>query len=207
MIQYSAPALFNAGVTAYWMPAFASMTALTYLSPPHLMLRQHFAHLGDELIFPARKLRGATLAPFLVGGDRRPALRALDRILDLNFATPLLVRALNDHARRIAPVGIFELVAHVLGIAEIELGANVGVAQGRDHLLVIGDAIAVEHGDDDGTEFRRGVELAEHGERGLQPRHADGKAGRRYRLATKARHQPIIAPAATDRTEPHRTAF
>ena len=108
---------------------------------------------------------------------------------------------------RVAPVGIFELVAHVLGIAEIELGADVGVAQGRDHLLVVGDAVAVEHGDDDGTEFRRGVELAEHRERGLQPRHADGKTGRRHRLAAKARDQTIVAPAAADRAEANRTAF
>ena len=29
-----------------------------------------------------------------------------------------------------------------------------GVAQCRDHLLIVGDAVAVEHGDDDGTELR-----------------------------------------------------
>ena len=31
-----------------------------------------------------------------------------------------------------------------------------------DHLLIIGDAVAVEHRDHDGAEFRPGVELAEH---------------------------------------------
>ena len=44
-------------------------------------------------------------------------------------------------------------------------------------------------------------------ERGLQPRHADGKAGRRHRLAAEARHQAIITPAAADRAEAHGAAF
>ncbi len=81
------------------------------------------------------------------------------------------------------------------------------VAQRCDHLLVIGDAVAVEHGDDDGTEFRCGVELAEHRQCGLQPRHADGKTGRRHRLAAEARDEAIITSAATDRAEAHRAAF
>ena len=82
-----------------------------------------------------------------------------------------------------------------------------GVAQLRDHLLIIGDAVAVEHGDHHRAEFRRGVELAEHGERGLQPRHADRETGRRHRLAAKARDQAIVASAAADRAEAHRAAF
>ena len=44
-------------------------------------------------------------------------------------------------------------------------------------------------------------------ERRLQPRDADGEAGRRHRLAAEARHQPVITPAAADRAEAHRAAF
>src|ERR1700737_2646817 len=171
------------------------------------MAREDFAHPGNDLIFLARKLRRAGLAPFLIGGNSGGSLGALDQILDLYFAPSLFIAALNDHTGRIALVGIFELVAHVFGIAEIKLRADVGVAQGRDHLLIIGDAIAVEQGDDDGAEIRRGVELAEHGERGLQPRHADGEARGRHRLTTEARHQTIIAPAAADRAEANWAAF
>ena len=36
-----------------------------------------------------------------------------------------------------------------------------------------------------------------------QARDADGKAGRRHRLAAKARDEPIVAPPAADRAESH----
>ena len=49
-----------------------------------------------------------------------------------------------------------------------------------------------------------GLDLAEIFERGEEPRHADGKSGRRHRLAAKARHQAVIAPAAADRAEARR---
>src|SRR5205823_6324266 len=81
----------------------------------------------------------------------------------------LFVRALDDHAGRVAAVGIFELVAHVLGVAEIKLGADIFVAQGRDHFLIIRDAVAVEHSDHDRPELRPRVELAQHRQRRLQP--------------------------------------
>ena len=51
------------------------------------------------------------------------------------------------------------------------------------------------------------LELAEMRERGLQARDADGETGRRHRLAAKARHEPVVAPAAADRAEAHRAAF
>src|SRR6478672_6251907 len=35
MIQYFAPVMFNVGVTAYWMPAFAGMTALANSTSLH----------------------------------------------------------------------------------------------------------------------------------------------------------------------------
>ncbi len=51
------------------------------------------------------------------------------------------------------------------------------------------------------------VELADERERRLQPRHADGEAGRRHRLAHEARDEAVVAPAAADRAEAHRAAF
>ena len=44
-------------------------------------------------------------------------------------------------------------------------------------------------------------------QRRLQPRHADGEAGRRHRLAAEARDQSVVTPAAADRAEPHRPAL
>src|SRR5882757_8787647 len=123
-----------------------------WLPPLHVMARQHFAHFGDDLIFAAGKLRRAGLAPFLVGGDRGGGLRALDQILDLDFTARLFVRALDDDAGRVAAVGVFELVAHVLGVAEIELGADFFAAQLRDHPLIISNTVTIEHGHHDRPE-------------------------------------------------------
>src|SRR3954463_4084594 len=178
-----------------------------WLAPAHVMARQHLAHFGDEVGLAARELRWAALAPFLVGSDRGCRLRALDQILDLHLATRFFIRALDDDAGRIAAIGIFELVAHVLGIAEIELGADAGGSQRCDHLLIVGDAVAVEHGDDDGAEPGLRVELAEQRQRGLKPRHADRETGRRHGLAAEARDQAIVASAAADRAEAHRSAL
>jgi len=38
-------------------------------------------------------------------------------------------------------------------------------------------------------------------EGGEQPRHPDGEAGRRHRLAAKARHEAVVAAAAADGAE------
>ncbi len=81
------------------------------------------------------------------------------------------------------------------------------VAQGRHHALIVGDAVAVEDGDDHRAGFRFFAELAERGEGCLQARDADGEAGRRHRLAAEARDQTVIAPAAADRAKTHRAAF
>src|SRR5579883_2317282 len=140
-----------------------------WLSPLHVMAREYFAYLGDHLVLLAGELRGPGLAPFLIGGDRSRGLRALDQVLDLHIAARLFVRALDDHAGRVAAVGIFELVAHVLGIAEIELGADVRGAKAGHHLLIVGDAVAVEHGHHHGAELRARIELAEQRQRRLQP--------------------------------------
>src|SRR6478736_7221263 len=166
-----------------------------WLSPLYVMAAQDFAHLGDEVGFAARELRRAALAPLLVGGDRGGGLGAFDQILDLQLAARLFIRALDDHARAVAAVGIFELVAHVLGIAEIELGSDAGSAQGRHHLLIVGDAVAIEHGDDDGAELGPRVELAEQRQRGLEPGHADREPGRRHWLTAEARNESVVTSA------------
>ena len=73
---------------------------------------------------------------------------AQDQVLDLDFVFQFLVAALDDRAGAVALVGVFQLLADiVLRIAEIEFGADAGVAQRRHHLLVVGDAVAVEHRD------------------------------------------------------------
>ena len=134
-------------------------------------------------------------------------LGAEDQVLDLHLALGLLVAALDDDAGRAALVGIFQLLAEIFRIAEIELGADAGVAQRRDHALVVGDAVAVEHRDHDRTGRGLGVELADQRERRLQARDADGEAGRRHRLAAEARHEAVVAPAAADRAEAHRAGL
>ncbi len=168
------------------------------------MTRQHLANGFDEIILAGSKLGRTRFTPFLIGSDRGGRLGALDQVLDLHLAARLLIRTLDDHARRIAPVGVFQLIAHVLRVAEIEFGADFGRPQHCNHFLVIGDTITVEHRDDHRAELRRGIELADQGQRGLQPRHADREACRRHRFATEARHQAIVAAAAADRAEAHR---
>ena len=75
------------------------------------------------------------------------------------------------------------------------------------HRLIVGDAVAVEDRDDDGTGLRLGVELADQRQRGLQARDSDGEAGRRHRLAAEARDETVVAPAAADRAEAHGAAL
>jgi len=130
-----------------------------------------------------------------------------DQILDGDFALGLFVGALDDHAGTVAPVGVFELVAEVFRIAEIKLGADFCRAQLRHHVLIIGEAVPIEHGNDNRTIPGFAVELAEIFERSGEPRHADGKSGRRHRLAAKARHQSVVTPAPADRTEARRAVL
>src|SRR5262249_22386505 len=83
-------------------------------------------------------------------------------------------------------------------------GSDAGVAQGRNHALIIGDALAVENRHHHRARFWPDVDFAEVGERRQQPRHADRKTGRRHALAAKARDQPVVASAAADRAEARR---
>ena len=79
-------------------------------------------------------------------------------------------------------------------------------AQFGDQALVVGHMVAVEHDDDDraGLFGRRDDRAVDRPQSREQPRNADRKAGRRDRLAAKARDQPVIAPAAADRAEADR---
>ena len=102
---------------------------------------------------------------------------------------------------------VFELIAEIAWIAEIKLGADVGRAQLGDHVLIFGEAVLVEHGDDDGARLRLALELAKMLQRCGKPRHANGKSGSRHRLAAKAGDEPIIAPAGSYGAEAHRPSI
>src|ERR1700710_2725417 len=104
------------------------------------MARQNFAHGLDQPALVDLVLGLGLLLqiffPVLGIGEAG----AEDQILDLDFAVGLFIRSLHDRAGRIAPVGIFHLLTEaVFWIAEIKLGANVCIPQGRDHFLVVGD--------------------------------------------------------------------
>ena len=169
------------------------------------MAGQHLAHRFDQFLLGDGELRfGLLLQMLLAALFQLRQLGADDQVLDGDFALGLLVGALDDDARRVALVGVFHLRAEFSRIAEIKLGADVGRAQLGDHVLVIGEAILVEHGDDDRAGLGLALELAEVLQRGGEPRHADGKSGRRHRLAAKARDQPVITPARSNGAEAHR---
>src|SRR5665647_621911 len=172
-----------------------------------LMAVEELADLGDQVSLADGKLRPGLFLEVFVAILDGGQVGADDQVLDQHLIGELLVAALDDDARRMALVGIFELVADVLRIAEIKFGADVGGAERRYHALVVGDAVAVEYGDDDRAGARFAVELAERGQRRLQTRDADREAGGRHRLAAEARNKPVITPAATDRTETNGAAF
>ena len=70
------------------------------------------------------------------------------------------------------------------------------------HLLVIGDAVAIEHEHDDRALRGAVFIFAEALEAEQEARDADGDAGGRDLLAGEALDQPVIAPAADHRAEP-----
>ena len=70
------------------------------------------------------------------------------------------------------------------------------------HLLVVGDAVAIEHEHDDRALRGARLEFAEALEAEQEARDADGDAGGGNLLAGEALDQPVIAPAADHRAEP-----
>jgi len=78
---------------------------------------------------------------------------------------------------------------------------------GRHHLLVIGEALLVEHGDDDRAMLGLGLELREMGECDGEPRHANGKSRRRHRLAAKGATRAVVTATAADRAEARRAVL
>src|ERR1044072_938648 len=89
-----------------------------------------------------------------------------------------------------------------LMFAAIKLGANVCRAKILRHLLVVGDAVAVEHEHDDRALRCRVFVFAKALEAEQETRHANGDAGGWDLLAGEALDKPIIAPAADHRPEP-----
>ncbi len=127
-------------------------------------------------------------------------LRAEDQVLEDDGAFVGLVPALDHGDGGLAFVGVFELVAEVLRVAEVDLGPDARVAQVGHHRHVIGHAVAVHHGDDDGAGGVGGAAaLGVQG--GKQAVDADGDAGGGDGLAGEALHEVVIAPAARDRAE------
>src|SRR5665213_1376378 len=172
------------------------------------MARQQFLHRLHQVIFTHSDLRlGLFLEVFgavLDTGERR----AEHQILDGQFVPLFFVGALDNRARTAAFIGIFQLLADgMFRVAEIKLGADAGIAQLRDEFLAVRDLHAGKHRDQHRPALCFAAELAERGERGLQARYADGKSGRRHRLAAKARHQTIVTSAAADRTKADWPAF
>src|SRR3954452_16807325 len=169
------------------MPAFAGMTALAHLHPSHVMPREEFTHGFHQFALRNFVLGFGLLFQILltVLGLRKRS--AENEILDLNLALCSFVRALDYRAGCVSLIVIFHLLTEaVLRIPEIKFGANICTAQSRNHLLVVSD-LSSKHRDAHGTKLRRRVELAKHGQRRLQTRHADGKSRRGLRLARKAR--------------------
>src|SRR4029450_11323278 len=150
---------------------------------------EQFAHSVDELRFRDRELRFRLFLQVFLAVLRIGQLGAKDEVLDLDLAARLFVAPLDDRARRAAFVGVFELSAQiVLGIAEIELGANVHVTQGGYHALIIGNPVPVEYGHHNRTGCTLFAALAEMSERGLQARDSDREAWRGGRLPAKTLH-------------------
>src|SRR5580704_3145378 len=93
-----------------------------------LVAGQHGADGFDQLRLWHGALRlGLLLQMLLAAFFQLGELGADDQVLDGDLALGLLVGALDDDARRVAPVGLFHLRAEFAG-AEIKLGANAGVA-------------------------------------------------------------------------------
>ena len=97
-------------------------------------------------------------------------------------------------------IGIFQLVAEILWVAQIHFGTNTRAAQIADHGHIFGHPVTIHHRHDHRADpAAHAAPLGAQG--GQQPVNADGDAGGRHRLAGEALHQIVIAPAARDRAE------
>jgi len=177
-------------------------------APPRPARFPRPTHGLDQLVLACGELRRPALAPGGVVLDLGRQLRAEREVLDLHLAAGALVAALDDDARRAAAVGIFHLRLHA-GAAEIHFRPDAGLPEGGHHLLVAAERVRVlVHDEDHDRRDDLGVlQLAEILQRRGQPRHADGEARRRHRLAAEARDEPVIAPAARHRAEAHDLAL
>ena len=119
------------------------------------------------------------------------------------MALRALVFALDDDARGAAPVGVFHLRLHA-GIADIHLRAHACLAQIARHFLIIAHPRLIHDQHDDGRDPDGGLgNFAEMRKGGVEPRYADGEAGRGDRLRAEARDKAVVTPAAANRAEAH----
>src|SRR3990172_12328927 len=203
------------------MPAFAGMTRETWMAGTSPAMTSCWCSLqGTTLGFVARhnfangidhagvghgELRlGLLLQIFVAVLDRRE-IGAKDQILDGDLWAIWVISlglTLNDDARCTSLIGILYLRSHLGGLAEIKLGADAGLAELLRHLLVVGDAVAVEHQHHHGALRRTLFIFAEALKAEQEPRDADGDAGGRNLLAGEALDQAVIATAAHHRAEP-----
>src|SRR5581483_1823325 len=184
----------------YWVPAFEGMTGRETSRSEEA---DDLLDRRDQLRLGHLELAGTLGPPGGVVGDRAGQALGLGKVLDLDDALRLLVAALDDDERRVAPVGIFHLGAHS-GFAQIHLGGDAGMAELGHHRLIFADTVAVHDEDDHRAGGILGIVRVEGGERGLQARYADREASRRDRLVHEAPDEAVIAPAPADRAEHHR---
>ena len=175
-------------------------------APRHAVLRRAACALPRPADLPARRTAPWPAAALyssrsLICAIDAPRIRSLICTSPLAFSSPPWMTA--QGAPRLSA---YFICAPNLPDAEIKLGADAGAAQRRDHLLVVGDAILIEHRHDHRAGFGLRVDLLQVLQRRHQARHADRDAGRRHMFAAEAPDQAVIAPAARDRAEAHRLA-
>jgi len=101
---------------------------------------------------------------------------------------------LDDHTETASAIGIFHLRLHAR-LAEVELGADTGSAQLLRQLLVVADAVAVEHEHNDRT--LPGAEVYSSKSRESRKKTGDPnrKPGCWFGGAHEASNKLVIAPA------------
>ena len=114
-----------------------------------------------------------------------------------------LVLALDDDARGAAPVGVFHLRFHA-GVANVHLRADARLAQIARHFLIIAHPCFIHDKHDNGRNPYGGLrDFAQMGKGRIEPRYADGEAGRGNRLRAEARDESVVAAATAHGAEAH----
>mmetsp|Transcript_23828 Transcript_23828/g.43047 ORF Transcript_23828/g.43047 Transcript_23828/m.43047 type:complete len:207 (+) Transcript_23828:10102-10722(+) len=123
-----------------------------------------------------------------------------DQILDLDNAALFFLAALDDGDGAATLVGVFQLVAKVLGITQVDFSPNTRLPEFGHHGLIVGHPVPVHHGHNN-----RPRRLSARATRRAQGRqkaiHTNRDAGRRHFLPGKALDQIIITPAPGHRAK------